>query len=71
MTPPQPIVALLEALGSSDGDAGVDPAMLMAQLGVTDGQLPGKAAMIHRLLNAASPAVRERLLVLFIGELFS
>lgn len=68
--PPAPIVAMLEQLGTDEG-GGVDPSMLMQQLGITDGQLPGRAAMIHRLINAASPAARERLLVLFIGELFS
>ena len=65
--PPAPVVAMLEAAGSGDLDAG----MLMGQLGITDGQLPKQSAMIHRLLNAASPEARERLLVLFIGELFT
>ena len=45
--------------------------MLMQQLGVTDGRLPSQSALIHRVLNAASPKVREKLLALFIGELFS
>jgi sphinganine-1-phosphate aldolase len=67
---PAPIVAMLESLGSDDGND-IDAGMLMAQLGITDGQLPGRAAMIHRLINAASPTVREKLLVLFVGELFS
>jgi hypothetical protein len=43
----------------------------MGQLGIQDGQLPERAAVIHRLLEAASPEARERLLVLFFGELFS
>jgi hypothetical protein len=45
--------------------------MLMGQLGITDGQLPAQSAIIHRLIDAASPGARERLLVLFFGELFS
>ncbi len=60
---------MLEAVGAGAG--GVDTGALMAQLGITDGQLPQRAALIHRLLNAASPATRERLLVAFIGELFT
>jgi sphinganine-1-phosphate aldolase len=67
VTPPEAVVAMLSAIG----DGGLDPAMLMGELGITDGQLPGRAAMIHRLLNAAPPKVREQILVLFIGELFS
>ena len=71
--PPAPVVQMLEQLATDDGgpDDGLDAGALMEQLGITDGQLPGRAAMIHRLLNAASPVVRERLLVLFVGELFS
>ena len=65
-TPPAEVIAMLEHLGE-----GLDPSMLMTQLGITDGQLPTRAAMVHRLLNAASPETRERLLILFIGELFS
>lgn len=68
--PPPHVVAMLEQIGSG-AMAGLDPGMLMRELGVTDGQLPTKASTIHRLLNAASPSARERLLVLFIGELFS
>ena len=64
--PPPPVVAMLEQIGP-----GVDPAVLMAQLGIEGGQLPARSAPIHRLLNAVSPATRERLLVLFIGALFS
>jgi glutamate/tyrosine decarboxylase-like PLP-dependent enzyme len=69
--PPEGITALLEVIAQGGDDAGVDPGMLMAQLGISDGQLPTRSAPIHRLLNAASPAAREQLLVLFIGELFS
>jgi len=45
--------------------------MLMGALGIRDGQMPARAAGIHRLLDAASPEVREALLVTFIGELFT
>lgn len=69
---PAAVVAMLGQLaGGGDGGAGVDAGMLMAQLGITDGQLPARASTIHRLLDAAPPAVRERLLILFMGELFS
>ncbi len=68
-TAPAPLVAMLETIGTDSG--GLDAGMLMAQLGIVDGQLPGRAAMIHRLIDAASPGARERLLVLFIGELFT
>ncbi len=68
--PPAQVVGMLEMLGG-DQAQGIDAGALMAQLGVTDGQLPSQSAMIHRLINAASPAAREKLLVLFIGELFS
>lgn len=64
--PPAPVMAMLESLGS-----GMDVGALMGQLGVTDGRLPEQSAMIHRILNAASPAARERLLVSFVGELFA
>lgn len=70
MAPPEGVVAMLEQLGT-EAAGGIDASMLMQQLGITDGQLPGRAATIHRLINAASPSARERLLVLFIGELFS
>jgi len=68
--PPAQVVQMLEMIGGK-GAEGLDPAMLMGQLGISDGQLPTESATIHRLINAASPAARERLLVLFIGELFS
>lgn len=67
--PPAAVVAMLGAIASGGG--GIDPAMLMGELGITDGQLPKKASVIHRLLNAASPEAREQLLILFVGELFS
>ena len=67
---PQAVVAMLGMLGQSGG-AGLDAGMLMRQLGITDGKLPTKSAVIHRIINAAPPKVRESLLKLFIGELFS
>ena len=69
VVPPAPMVEMLEQLGA-DGE-GFDAGPLMAELGVVDGQLPAKSAMIHTLLNAASPDARERILVHFVGELFS
>ncbi len=69
---PAPVVAMLEQITQASGeDDGLDAGMLMGQLGITDGQLPSQSAIIHRLIDAASPAARERLLVLFFGELFS
>lgn len=68
--PNEAIVAMLESIGNSEGEP-VDPAMLVAQFGITDGKLPTRSAMIHRLIDAASPEARERLLVIFVGELFS
>jgi sphinganine-1-phosphate aldolase len=67
--PPEQVVQMLTMIGS--GSSGLDTKALMAELGVTDGQLPGKSAMIHRLINAAPPAVREQLLIAFMGELFT
>lgn len=67
--PPEAVVAMLAHIGA--GGDGLDPKMLMGELGIADGQLPTRAATIHRLINAAPPAAREKLLVLFIGELFS
>jgi sphinganine-1-phosphate aldolase len=70
--PPAPIVGLLAQLGAdSGGGADLDSGMLMQMLGISDGQLPTRAAIIHRLINAASPPVREKLLVMFMGELFT
>lgn len=67
--PPEAVLAMLSQIGEGRGD--LDPGAIMAQLGIADGQLPARSALIHRLLNAAPPAVRERLLVLFMGGLFS
>lgn len=70
--PPATILHLLEAMvASADGDGSLSPDVLMQQLGIADGRLPQDSAVIHRVLNAAPPAVRERLLVMFVGELFS
>ena len=70
--PPASVVALLAQLGEGAGDGGgLDVGMLMQQLGISNGQLPARAAMIHRLLDAASPPVREKLLLLFMGDLFT
>lgn len=67
--PADEVVAMLEQIGT--GDDGIDAGTLMTELGITGGQLPQRASTIHRLLDAASPEARERLLVLFVGELFS
>ncbi len=69
VVPTEPMVALIESLGADDEPFDAGP--LMAELGVVDGQLPAKSSMIHTLLNAASPEARERVLVHFVGELFS
>jgi len=68
--PPEAVVAMLEQIGAG-GAGGIDPGALMSELGISDGQLPEKSGMIHRLINAASPGAREQLLILFIGELFA
>ncbi len=68
--PPEAVVAMLSQLASTSEET-INPSALMASLGITDGQMPAHAAVIHRLLDAASPSVREQLLKLFIGELFS
>lgn len=71
--PPAEVVAMFNQLGQDDGTGGegLDAGMLLGQLGITDGQLPTRSAIIHRLIDAAAPPARERLLVLFFGELFS
>lgn len=68
--PPAQVVGMLEMLGTEAAE-GLDAGMLMDQLGVKDGQMPSQSALIHRLINATSASSREKLLVLFIGELFS
>ena len=69
MEPPAQVLALLSSAAS--GGAAIDSAMLMQALGIVDGRLPERAAAIHRLIDAAPPRMREELLVLFMGELFS
>jgi len=70
--PPEALGMLAALDGGNDGDgAGLDPAALMGALGVANGMLPSQSAHIHRILNAASPALREKLVVLFVGELFA
>jgi hypothetical protein len=60
---------MLGQLGAGDG--ALDAGALMGQLGIEGGRLPRRAAPIHRLLDAAPPEVRERLLTLFMGALFT
>jgi len=67
--PPAQVLALLS--GAAGGSEPIDSAMLMQALGIQDGRLPERAATIHRLIEAAPPAMREQLLVLFMGELYS
>ena len=71
VSPPAEVVAMLSMLASSEDAQGLDASAIMAQLGIADGQLPSRAATIHRLLDAAPPLVREKLLLMFFGELFS
>jgi sphinganine-1-phosphate aldolase len=66
---PAQVLALL-ASAAGDG-AAIDSAMLMGALGIADGRLPERAATIHRLIDAAPPSMREQLLILFMGELYS
>ena len=53
------------------GGGGMNVGNMMAEFGIRDGKMPEKQATIHRLLNSVSPAAREKLLVLFLGEMFS
>ncbi len=66
---PAAIVQLLEAVAMGGG--GFDTSSMMAEFGIKDGRLPTAQAPIHRLLNSCSPKAREKLLVLFLGEMFS
>jgi glutamate/tyrosine decarboxylase-like PLP-dependent enzyme len=69
---PPAVLGMLSELGrAGDGGASFDADALMAQLGIEGGRLPRRAAPIHRLLDAAPPDVRERLLALFMGALFT
>lgn len=65
--PPPAVVEMLSQIGGVALDVGT----LMAQLGIEGGRLPRRAAPIHRLLDAAAPEVRERLLALFMATLFT
>jgi glutamate/tyrosine decarboxylase-like PLP-dependent enzyme len=65
---PEPIKMLF---GAIEAGAPLDTGDLMAQLGVADGRLPSRAAPIHRLMDAAPPRARERLLSAFVSELFT
>jgi glutamate/tyrosine decarboxylase-like PLP-dependent enzyme len=67
--PPAEVIALLSGLAT--GGLALDAGAMLAQLGIEGGQLPKRAAVIHRLIDAAPPELRERILVLFMGELFS
>ncbi len=69
IAPPAQVVQMLELV--AQGAGGLNTGAMMADLGVKDGKLPEKQAVIHRLLNGVSPAAREQLLVSFLGELFS
>ena len=66
---PGPVVQLLEAV--AQGAGGMDTGAMMAEFGIRDGKLPEQQAPIHRLLNSCSPGAREKLLTLFLGEMFS
>ena len=67
--PPPEVIGMLEAVAG--GASGLDVSSVMRELGIADGQLPERAGMIHRLLNAATPRTREQMLVMFFGELYS
>ena len=69
MEAPEPVVQMVEMLAQGGGQ--LDAGVMMRELGIVDGKLPAEQAMIHRLLDAASPNAREALLVKFFGELFS
>lgn len=69
--PPAAVVALLSQIVGGGGGLGLDAGTLLSDLGIAGGRLPAAAAPIHRLLDAAPPEVRESLLVLFMGGLFS
>jgi sphinganine-1-phosphate aldolase len=72
-----PPVALPEGLAQSL--AGLDPAALdpahlvglLSMAGVSGAKLPEDMAEINHLLNVLPPALKERLLAAFLGQLFS
>lgn len=67
--PPAQVLALISSAAA--GGAELDSGVLMQALGIEDGRLPARSAPIHRLIEAAPPALREQLLLLFMGELYS
>ncbi len=68
---PDEALALLAGLEGAPEGVDLDPSMFMSAMGIRDGRLPARASHIHRLLDAASPALREKLVVLFVGGLFA
>lgn len=66
---PDGVVAFLSNL--AENSAGVDTAAVVKEMGLGSGTLPDEAAPLHRIMNAMTPAQREKLLVLFVGELFT
>ncbi len=68
---PEPVVQMLEAVAQGGSGGGMDIGKMMAEFGIRDGKMPEQQATIHRLLNSVSPSAREKLLVLFLGEMFS
>lgn len=69
MEAPEGVVAFLSGL--ADGAGGVDTRAIVEEMGLGAGTLPSESAPLHRIMNAMSPAAREKLLVLFFAELFS
>ncbi|MEZ4225394.1 MAG: aspartate aminotransferase family protein [Polyangiaceae bacterium] len=67
--PPEGVVSFLAALAA--GADGVDSQAVLSEMGLGAGTLPEQAAPLHRVMNALPPEQRERLLLLFFGELFS
>lgn len=61
LTVPAEVIEMLASQGAGS----------LADFGIEGGRMPDKTSMIHRLLDAAPPALRERLVAMFIGELFT
>jgi glutamate/tyrosine decarboxylase-like PLP-dependent enzyme len=70
LPPPPPVPAGVVQMLEAIAGGGLEPGAMMGQLGIADGQLPERAAPIHRLLDAAPPKLREKLLLLFFTGLF-
>ncbi|HMR78716.1 MAG TPA: hypothetical protein PKD61_26595, partial [Polyangiaceae bacterium] len=68
-TAPEGVVAFLSNL--AENSAGVDTAAVVKEMGLGSGTMPDEAAPLHRIMNAMTPLQREKLLVLFVGELFT